>query len=63
MSEIDYSTLQKKYGGQYIARNSSEILFHTSTYDELDDLITKSKLDISQLIIEYIEPTNIVCVY
>ena len=63
MAEINYATLQKKYGGEYIVRKGKKVLFHSPTYDQLDDRLKKSKVDVRQVIIEYIEPNNIVCVY
>lgn len=63
MNEANYTVLQQKYGGRYVARRGADVIADASTYDELTDQIEKAVTDWSEIIIEYIEPANTVCVY
>ena len=63
MAEVDYAQLQQRYGGRYVARRDSEVITSADTYDELCDQLEKAAVDWSELVIEYVEPANIVCVY
>lgn len=63
MSEVDYASLQQRYGGRYVARRDGEVIADASTYDELADQLEKTVTDWRAIIIEYVEPANIVCVY
>jgi len=63
MPEVDYVQLQQRYGGRYIACRDSEVIASAETYDELSDQLEKAKVDWDKVIIEYVEPANIVCVY
>jgi len=63
MAEVDYALLQQRYGGRYVARRDSEVIASGDTYDELSDQLEKAVVDWGEIIIEYVEPANIVCVY
>ncbi|MBI4546376.1 MAG: hypothetical protein HY707_00225 [Ignavibacteriae bacterium] len=63
MIEIDYTALQQKYGGRYIARRDGDVIANAETYDELIDRLENEGAQWEELIIEYVEPVNIVCVY
>lgn len=62
-TEVDYTALQQRYGGRYVARRDGEVIADAGTYDELTDRLEKVVTDWSQVVIEYVEPANIVCVY
>ena len=62
MAEVDYTQLQQRYGGQYIARRAGEILASAETYDALSDLVEALPKG-EDLIIEYVEPVGSVRVY
>ena len=61
--EVDYGLLQQRYGGRYVARRGGEVIADAETYDELTDQLEKAVTDWNEIIIEYIEPANIICVY
>ncbi len=63
MAEVDYALLQQRYGGRYVARRDGEVIASGDTYDELSDQLEKAVVDWGEIIIEYVEPANIVCVY
>jgi len=63
MAEVNYASLQRQYGGRYVALQGDEVIADADTYDELADRLNKAKVDWDNLIIEYVEPANIVCVY
>ena len=63
MPEAQYTLLQEKYGGRYVACRNAEVIASAETYDELTDNLESLEMDLAQLIIEYIEPVNSVCVY
>ena len=63
MAEIDYALLQQRYGGRYVARRSGEVVASAETYDGLSDQLEAGVVDWDELIVEYVEPADIVCVY
>ena len=63
MAEVDYIQLQERYGGRYVAHRNGKVIASAETYDELSEQLEKSAVKWEDLIIEYIEPTDIVCVY
>ena len=63
MPEVNYSQLQQRYGGRYVARRGGEVVASAETYDELDDQLEQAAVDWATLVIEYIEPPDRVCVY
>lgn len=63
MGEVDYIQLQQQYGGRCVARRDGEVIASAETYEELCDQLEKGAFEWGELIIEYVEPANIVCVY
>lgn len=63
MSEVDYAELRERYGGRYVARRDKEVVASAQTYDELSDELEKLAVEWGELIIEYVEPPNVVSVY
>jgi polysaccharide deacetylase 2 family uncharacterized protein YibQ len=63
MAEVNYAQLQQQYGGRYVARRNGEVIASAQTYDELCDQLEKATVNWDELIIEYVEPAHIVCVY
>jgi hypothetical protein len=63
MADVDYTHLQQRYGGQYIARRAGEVLAHAATYEDLSDLVDALADSGVDLIIEYVEPVERVRVY
>jgi hypothetical protein len=63
MAEVDYTQLQQRYGGQYIARRAGNVLVSAGTYDAQSDMIEALPEGGEDLIIEYVEPVGSVRVY
>lgn len=63
MAETDYAWLQQQYGGRYVAQRDGEVVASAETYDELSDQLEGAAMEWGELIIEYVEPAHIVCVY
>ena len=63
MAELDYAQLQQQYGGRYVARRDGEVIANAETYDELSEQLEATAVEWGKLIIEYVEPPQIVCVY
>lgn len=60
---MDYTYLQQRYGGRYIARRAGEVLASAATYEDLSNLVDALAEDGEDLIIEYVEPVESVRVY
>jgi hypothetical protein len=63
MGELDYTHLQQRYGGQYIARRDGEVIASAETYDALSDALENLPVAWESLVIEYVEPVGSVRVY
>jgi hypothetical protein len=60
---ISYARLQRRYGGQFIARQNGKVLASGSTYQELLQAIRKRQLNRLELIIGYVPPKDAICIY
>jgi len=63
MVDTDYAELQKLYGGRYVAQQDGRVIASAATYDELSWKLDKAGASWSELLIEYVEPVDVVCVY
>jgi hypothetical protein len=65
MEAVDYTQLQERYGGQFIARQDGEVLAAAPSYDELHRRLEglEPEPDWDRVMIEYIEPANATHVY
>ena len=63
MAAVDYVQLQQQYGNRYVAWRDGEVIASAETYDELSNHLENLVTEWDKLIIEYIEPTHVVCVY
>jgi hypothetical protein len=63
MAEIDYTLLQQHYGGCFVAQRDGEVVVSAETYDELSDQLEQSVVECGEIIIEYVEPVNVISVY
>jgi hypothetical protein len=63
MAEVDYTHLQQRYGGQYIARRDGEVIASAQTYDALSDALEHLPVTWEDIVIEYVEPVGSVRVY
>lgn len=60
---ISYATLQRRYGGTFIARRNGKVLASGTTYRTLLKTIRKRRLDRQQLIVGYVPPKDAICIY
>jgi len=63
VAEVEYAELQRLYGGRYVARRDGEVIATAETYDELGEQLHRAGVEWTELIIEYVEPAHVVCVY
>jgi hypothetical protein len=63
MTEVDYASLQERYGGRYVARHNGEVIASAETYNELSDQLEEAAVQWAELIIEYVEPRDSIRVY
>lgn len=63
MSDVEYTELQRCYGGCYIARRDGEVVFSADTYDELSEQLEAAGIEWGELVIEYVEPPSVIGVY
>lgn len=63
MIDIDDGELRRRYGGCYVATRGGEVVASAPTYDQLSDQLELMAPDWSRLIIEYVEPFDVVRVY
>lgn len=62
-TEVDYVQLQQRYGGCFVARRDGGIITSAETYDELSEQLEEGAVEWDDLIIEYVEPGDVVSVY
>lgn len=63
MEDVDYTELQRRHGGQYVARRGREILLNAATYDELADWLEQGIDRLGEVVVEYVEPADVVGVF
>jgi len=63
MEAMDYTQLQERYGGRFIAHQDGEILAVALSYEELCRKLEELEPDWDRLVIEYIEPADAAHVY
>jgi hypothetical protein len=63
MPEIDYAELQRLYGGRYVAQRGGQVIASAETYDDLSRQLESAAVDWGEILIEYVEPADVVCVY
>jgi len=63
VSETEPAPAQHQQTGRYLARCGQEIVASAATYDELSDQLDQAAVDWSELVIEYVGPTDRVHVY
>jgi hypothetical protein len=57
------STLQEKYGGQFVALRDGQVAAGGKTYRELLEAVQGAGLDRTELVFEYIEPADALRAY
>ena len=60
---ISYATLQRRYGGTFIARQNGKILASGATYRTLLKTIRQRGLNRQRLIVGYVPPKDAICIY
>ena len=60
---ISYAKLQRRYGGQFIARENGKVLASGKTYRQLLQALRKRRLSRQRLIVGYVPPQKAICIY
>ena len=60
---ISYASLQRRYGGKFIAREDSKVRASGLTYHDLLQAIREHRLNRQNLIIGYVPPKDAICIY
>lgn len=55
MAELDYMTLQRRYGGQYVATRTGEVIASAETFDQLYDQLERPEIDRDGVVMGYVE--------
>ena len=55
--------LRQQYAGNYVAWLNNQVYLSAPTYDELCDRLDQMPIDQSKLVVEYVEPFDVVRVY
>lgn len=63
MAELDYTQLQARYGGQFVAHRRGQILASASTYEALQRQLEALDIQDEEIVIEYIEHPDRAYVY
>lgn len=63
ITTISYAKLQRRYGGQFIAREDGKVLASGNTYRQLLQAIRKRHLNRQTLIVGYVPPKKAICIY
>ena len=64
MKQSAFFKIQKKYGGKFIASKGSVVLASAPSLGSLHKLMKKkSLLDDKRIVIEYLDPPGVICVY
>lgn len=62
-SPLDYPELQRRFGGRYVARRGTQVIAAAETYDALSDHLRKGKTEAEDVVIEYVDPPDLVSAY
>lgn len=60
---VAYATLQRHYGGKFIARKNGKVLASGTTYQQLLQAIRKQQLNRRRVIVGYVPPKGAICIY
>ncbi len=63
ITDAEYAALQRRYGGQRVARRGAEVVVSAESFDELIDAFRSLDIDWTDVIVEYIDPPDVVSVY
>ena len=59
----DYIALQHQFGGQWVATRDGEVVAHTASLGELHRPLEAADAWTADVLIEYVEPPDVVSVY
>jgi hypothetical protein len=63
LSTISYAKFQRRYVRRFIARENGKVLGSSPTYPGLLAAIHKRHLNRQQLIVGYVPPRDVICIY
>ena len=55
---MDYSDLQKKYGGQFVARKGDDVVAGAKTHGELVRLLEQQGIKFTEVTFAYVRPKD-----
>jgi hypothetical protein len=60
---INVERLREQFAGSYVAWLDDQVYLSAETYDELCDRLDQLPIDQGRLVIEYLEPFDVIRVY
>lgn len=60
MAQLDYMTLQERYGGLFVAERNGEVIASAETYDSLSDELERADVDWDGIVIGYVDPVDVI---
>lgn len=60
---VSYAKLQRRFGGQFIARTNGHVLASARTYRQLLKAMQQQHLNRRHVIIGYVPPKDAICIY
>jgi hypothetical protein len=63
MTEIEYAELQRRHGGRYVARRGNDVIASAGSYRELSAQLDRLAARRADLVVEYVEPPDVVSAY
>jgi hypothetical protein len=63
LQTISYAKLQRRFGGQFIARSNGKVLASGATYRKLLDTLRKHRVSRARVVVGYVPPKDAICIY
>jgi hypothetical protein len=63
MIESNVDLQRQRFAGKYVAWRDGTVVVSADSFDELCDELESPGVDTSGLLIEFLEPTDTICVY
>jgi hypothetical protein len=63
MTNLDRTELYRQYGGCCVAERDGHVIASASTWDDLFDQLERDRVDLSEIIVEYLAPLDVIQIY
>lgn len=63
MAELNYTELQERYGGQFVALHRGQVLASAPTYEALHGRLEALEEQVGEIVVEYVERPDCAYVY